>query len=900
MVLRFSERAAAALMRAFAVAQGYGLDYIGTEHLLAGIVGEGKGPAHDSLASQGCGVGELQPLLDQVHRKEIKMVELDRNLNIQDLANKATPRTKRVFELASHELKKSGRAAIEPEELLLGIIREGESVALQIMNALNVDLGTVFAAVSRNEAPQPEGGEGQPTQAGAEAAQGVGSGPGSAGRGGKTPTLEKYGRDLTQLAREDAFDPIIGREEEVQRIMQILCRRTKNNPVLIGEAGVGKTAIAEGLAQKIIAGNVPEILRDKRLVSLDMSGMLAGAKYRGEFEERLKDSLDEATQSGDVILFVDELHTIVGAGASEGAIDASNMMKPMLARGELQIVGATTIDEYRKNIEKDSALERRFQPVMVDEPSEEDAISILKGIKNKYEAHHKVVITDEAIESAVTLSRRYINDRFLPDKAIDLIDEGASRLRMQVIGDPEQLTEMQDKLRTVREEKESAVKREDFERAAELRKKESDLEAEIAELTATWKKEKDTEKSVLTADHVADIVSSWTGVPVAKITESDTERLKNLEAELHKRVIGQDEAVTAVAKAIRRGRLGLQDPNRPSGSFIFLGTTGVGKTELAKALAEVMFGDERSLIRLDMSEYMEKFDVSKLIGSPPGYVGYDEGGQLTEQVRRKPYSVVLFDEVEKAHPDVLNSMLQILDDGRLTDGQGRTVNFKNTIIIMTSNIGARMLTGGAGRKIGFGAAGQEESDPEMYGGKTYDEAKSMVMDELKKAFSPEFINRVDDIVFFHMLDREAMRQIAHIMLGKFALRTANIGITLESTEEADILLAQRGYDPVYGARPLRREIQNSVEDQFSEIMLDGVVREGDTAVIVVEDGEIKLKNKADCENVDCRGLTDDSPVEIAVVAEKNDAEDGSVVDESPGIETVAEEDDDVNESDGSD
>lgn len=859
MVLRFSERTLKVLIEAYKTAKGYGLDYIGSEHLLAGLVGEGEGDAYQALANHGCTADSLRPMLDQVHKKEMAEVELPADLNIEQIANKVTPRSKRILELAAFELKKSGRSVLEPEDLLIGILREGANVALQILMSMGIELPRLFAALPSAHAS--EGGSG------GAAAGAVNQGNAQAKGGGKTPTLEKYGRDLTELAKEDAFDPIIGRDDEIQRVMQILCRRTKNNPVLIGEAGVGKTAIAEGIAQKIVTGDVPEILQNKRLVSLDMSGMLAGAKYRGEFEERLKNSLDEAAQSGDIVLFIDELHTIVGAGASEGAMDASNMMKPMLARGELQIVGATTIDEYRKNIEKDAALERRFQPVMVDEPSEEDAIAILSGIKSKYEAHHKVVITDEAIEAAVRLSRRYINDRFLPDKAIDLIDEGASKLRMQTIGEPEEVAELQKKLQTVVSEKEVAVEKEDFERAAELRRKETDLETEIAQANTAWQKEKDTEKNVLTEDLIADVVAQWTGIPVKKITETDTERLRNLEAELQKRVIGQNEAVTAVAKAIRRGRLGLQDPNRPSGSFIFLGTTGVGKTELAKALAEVMFGDENALIRVDMSEYMEKFDTSKLIGSPPGYVGYDEGGQLTEQVRRKPYSVVLFDEVEKAHPDVLNALLQILDDGRLTDGQGRTVNFKNTIIIMTSNIGARLLTTSAGRKIGFGTSTGDDS--EMYGGKSYDEAKELVMDELKKAFSPEFINRVDDIIFFHMLGRDSMVEITHIMLRKFAQRTAQIGITLESTEDAEILLAQRGYNPVYGARPLRREIQSSVEDQFSEIMLDGAVREGDTAVILAVDGEIVLKNKNDVAAAETLTLASSAPTESDQAEEVN-------------------------------
>lgn len=842
MVMKFSDRAAQVLRHAYAVAQAYGADYIGTEHLLSGIMQEGSGDAWRSLAERDVTVEQLDELLDQVHDRTRGDMPDPGSVQIQDLVNRITPRTKRVLELANYEVRQQGGLAIEPEHLLLGILREGSSIAIRILNSLSVDMPAVFTELRSEQSQTPEQREldqiNQNLKARKQAKQ----------ADGQMPTLSKYGRELTKIAKEDGFDPIIGRDDEIQRVMQILCRRTKNNPVLIGEPGVGKTAIAEGLAQRIVSGDMPELLKNKRLISLDMGSLLAGAKYRGEFEERLKNCLDEATQAGNVILFIDELHTVIGAGASEGAVDAANMLKPMLARGQLQIIGATTIDEYRKNIEKDAALERRFQVVMVHEPSAEEAIQILRGLKNKYEAHHKVQITDDAIEAAVRLSSRYISDRFLPDKAIDLIDEGASKLRMNMASEPADVKRLETELEQVVADKAAAARKEDFEAAAALRHQEEKLNEELNRVRNTWQKAQETENNILDENQIADIVADWTGIPVRKLTETDTDRLRHLEAELKKRVIGQDEAVQAVAKAIRRGRLGLKDPNRPSGSFIFMGTTGVGKTELAKALAEVMFGSEDTLIRIDMSEFMEKFSVSKLIGSPPGYVGYEEGGQLTEQVRRKPYSVVLFDEIEKAHPDVMNVMLQMMDDGRLTDGQGRTVDFKNTILIMTSNIGSGLLTG-KGRAIGFGQTGSGglsgSDDQELYGGRSYSEARELMTAELKQAFRPEFINRVDEIIFFHMLDRAAMKQIVRILLGRFARRTREIGIELASTDEAEVLLAQRGYDPVYGARPLRREIQSSIEDAFSEAMLNGVVKVGDTALIRAVDGEIELVNRAD-------------------------------------------------------
>ena len=845
MMIRFSRRAGETLGSAWVTARSYGTGYIGTEHLLSGIVAERGGIASDLLTKSGLDATQVAKHLSSLYHKqpvEVAAEESDK-IDGNQIIGMMTPRTRLVINLAAREAEgRSQSGVIEPEHLLMGILREGDSVAVRILEEAGIAPRQFYSLLS--DAVQ----EGSVQVSNKEK-----DGPEKASRTSKesdTPNLDKFSRDLTAMAAEDRFDPIIGREEEIRRIEQILCRRTKNNPVLIGEPGVGKTAITEGVAQKIVENDVPELLRGKRLISLDLGGMLAGSKYRGEFEERLKKGIDEAVESGNVILFIDELHTIIGAGASEGAMDASNILKPMLARGEVQVIGATTLDEYRKHIEKDAALERRFQPVMVNEPEEGDSIEILFGLRPHYECHHRVRISDEAIEAAVQLSTRYITDRFLPDKAIDLIDEAASRLRINLESGSDELRELREKLDSIIAEKEKAVEDEAFEKAADLKTAEDELEQQLRRLEDCEIGANRDDWPVLTADMIADIVSSWTSIPVRSLTEDDSERLRRLEDELGKRVLGQDEATTAVSKAIRRGRLGLKDPQRPTGSFIFLGTTGVGKTELAKALAETMFGNENALVRIDMSEYMEKFDVSKLIGAPPGYVGYDEGGQLTEKIRRRPYSVVLFDEIEKAHPDVLNAMLQILEDGRLTDGQGRTVDFKNTIIIMTSNIGARLLVGPEGRRIGFKFEHEEEDrengkSEEIYGGKSYNEARDLVMEELHRSFSPEFINRVDEIIFFRMLDRPTMRRIVDIMLNQLSARIADIGLMTEVTDEAKDWLADKGYEPQYGARPLRRLIQTEVEDRFSEALLDGTVEKGEVAVVSLDkaQGHLVIQKK---------------------------------------------------------
>ncbi len=803
---RFTQRAAQALNLAKECSSNLGHNYIGTEHLLWGLVKEGGGIAANVLASNGVTESKVMEKIISIVGKG------DGSLPVSGY----TPRTKRVIELSYAETRRMGQNYIGTEHIMLAILREGESIAVRILMELGVDINKLYdSIITMLQEDTPAA-----VVANKPRAEEV-----------QTPTLDQFGRDLTAMAREGKIDPVIGRDKEIERIIQILSRRTKNNPCLIGEPGVGKTAICEGLAQKITEGNIPEILKGKRVVALDLSSMVAGAKYRGEFEERLKKSIEEIRNAGNVILFIDELHTIVGAGAAEGAIDASNILKPLLARGEIQVIGATTHDEYRKYIEKDAALERRFQPIQIGEPTQEEAIEILNGIRDKYEAHHNVKITDKAIEAAVRLSTRYITDRFLPDKAIDLIDEAASKVRLQSFTAPPDLQELEQKIEQLHKMKEDAIINQEFEKAASLRDQENALKEEMNSRKEQWKMKNQKETQCVTEEEIAAVVSTWTGIPVSRLAHEETEKLKNLENILHQRVIGQDEAVKAVAKAIRRGRVGLKDPKRPVGSFIFLGPTGVGKTELSKALAEALFGDESHMIRLDMSEYMEKHTVSRLVGSPPGYVGYDEGGQLTEKVRRKPYAVVLFDEIEKAHPDVFNVLLQILEDGRLTDASGRLVDFRNTVIIMTSNIGARDIV--EPKRLGFSAALENAA-------KDYEEMKKNVMNELKKTFRPEFINRVDELIVFHPLTRENINDIAALMLDEVAKRLKNTNITLTVDDQVKEFLAEKGYDKVYGARPLRRTIQNMVEDRLAEEILEGKISEGDSVRIVVNGDKLEF------------------------------------------------------------
>lgn len=816
---RFTQKAQEALRSAHACACELGHGYIGTEHILAGLCADDSAIAGKMLAAKGI-------TFDIVRTKIIELMGRNEELPTSTQLM-MTPRTKRVIELSFAEARKLSHNYIGTEHMLLALIREGESVAIKIMSELGVELPSFYAEIMSAVSGY----------SGSAAGAGSFDETASAGtqRVGKTntPTLDQFGRDFTKMAQDGKFDPVIGRDKEIARVIQILSRRTKNNPCLIGEPGVGKTAVIEGLAQKIASGDVPEVLRGKRLFTLDLSSMIAGAKYRGEFEERLKTAMSEVTKAGNVILFVDEIHTIIGAGAAEGAIDASNILKPSLARGEIQMIGATTLEEYRKHIEKDSALERRFQPITVGEPTQEESVQILMGIRDKYEAHHGVKITDAAVKAAVELSSRYITDRFLPDKAIDLIDEAASKVRLGKLTAPPTLKELEDKLAKITAEKESAVAVQDFERAASLRDDEKAAEEELKREQDAWKDKNTTEKSCVDEAQIASVVSDWTNIPVSRLTTDESERLLHMEDTLHKRVIGQDEAVNAIAKAIRRGRVGLKDPKRPIGSFIFLGPTGVGKTELSKALAEVMFGSEDDMIRVDMSEYMEKHSVSRLVGSPPGYVGYDDAGQLTEKVRRKPYSVILFDEIEKAHPDVFNILLQILEDGILTDSQGRRVDFRNTVIIMTSNIGARLITSQKGQKLGFSTSDDEQ--------KSYEKIKEDVLGELKKSFRPEFLNRIDDIIVFHQLDEEEIKQIASLMLDTLKKRLAENGITASFTDEAISHIAKEGFDPVYGARPLRRAIQSKIEDLLAEKMLESHIKDGDSISVDVEDGKLTVK-----------------------------------------------------------
>ena len=806
----FTEKANKALNLAIESAEEMRHNYVGTEHILYGLVKEGSGVAATALNE--CGVTEdaLREKLESINGT-MSLVELT--------PDDFTPRTKRVLRAAVIISSKTGYTYVGTEHLLLAILSESDSYAVAFLEELGVSVERLAQAVSKG------------MQGGAD--DGFGgfeneSAPNGSQKGGSA--LDKFGRDLTQAAKNGEIDPVIGREKEIQRVIQILSRRTKNNPVLIGEPGVGKTAVAEGLALEIAKGNVPEILKDKRVVSLDLTGMVAGAKYRGDFEERIKAAIDEVKKSKNTILFIDELHTIVGAGAAEGSADAANILKPSLARGDFQVIGATTLNEYRKYIEKDAALERRFQPVKVGEPTPEQAVQILKGLRDSYEAHHKVKITDEAINAAVTLSSRYIADRYLPDKAIDLIDEGASKVRLASLTSPDNVKELEDEIADYEKEKASAINEQDFERAARLRDEQKELQTKLDDAKKKWQEQQKGNSGEVTAEDIAKIVSEWTGIPVVQLTKEESERLLNMENILHERVIGQSEAVTAIAKAIRRGRVGLKDPKRPVGSFIFLGPTGVGKTELCKALAEAMFGDENAMLRLDMSEYMEKHTVSKLIGSPPGYVGFEEGGQLTEKVRRKPYSVVLFDEIEKAHPDVFNMLLQILEDGRLTDSQGRTVDFKNTIIIMTSNVGARLITEKQS-SLGFNSENENAEESEKK------DIKELVTGELRKVFRPEFLNRVDDIIVFNKLNKDEIKQIAVKMLKTLENRLDKMNIKISFTDNAISEIADKGFDENYGARPLRRAIQNEIEDPLSEQMLEGKVKDGAVVTCDFADGQ---------------------------------------------------------------
>ena len=815
---KFTPRAEEALRLSQESAEELGHGYVGSEHLLLGLLREEEGLAHRVLTEYGL----TDEMILSVLRRSVG-AGLAGTAPSQGL----TPRAKGVVELAVSEAARMGSPMIGTEHLLMGILREGGNMALRILRTVGVDPKKMYSSIVQkiNEAPK---------------AAPAGTVSSAKDSGKKGSALEEFTRDLTESARAGRLDPVIGRDEEIRRVIQILSRRTKNNPVLIGEPGVGKTAIAEGLAERIAAADVPEELLDKRVLSLDLSGMVAGTKYRGEFEERIKKTIDEVKKAGNVILFIDELHTIVGAGSAEGAVDAANILKPALSRGEIRVVGATTLDEYRKYIEKDAALERRFQPVTVGEPSPEATLEILKGLRDKYEAHHKLTITDEALEAAVSLSRRYINDRFLPDKAIDLMDEAASQVRMSAESTSPDLKSLEEKINALHREKADAIAAQDYEKAAQLRDLEQKYTQQVDIERENWKKSLSTNRGSVGAEDIAKVVAGWTGIPVTRLTEDESMRMLRLEETLHKRVVGQDEAVTAVAKAIRRSRVGLKDPKRPIGSFLFLGPTGVGKTELCKTLAETMFGDENAMIRLDMSEYMEKHTVSRLVGSPPGYVGHEEGGQLTEKVRRKPYSVVLFDEIEKAHPDVWNILLQILEDGIVTDSQGRRVDFKNTIIVMTSNVGAKNITA-AETPLGFHSGDKTAEEDEA---KRYERIRQAVMDDLKKTFRPEFLNRIDEIIVFRQLTQENIREIASRMLQVTGRRMAEQGITLDVDDDALTELARDGFDPQYGARPLRRPIQNLVEDAVAEQMLEGKLRSGGTAHVRLKDGKVVIESES--------------------------------------------------------
>lgn len=807
---RFTEKAIKVIMLAQEEARRLGHNFVGTEQVLLGLIGEGTGIAAKTLKSMGVNLKDA--------RVEVEKI-IGRGSGFVAVEIPFTPRAKRVLELSWDEARQLGHNYIGTEHLLLGLIREGEGVAARVLENLGVDLNKIRSNVVKML------GESKPQ------AVSSGAGVGSSSSKAKTPSLDEFGTDLTLAAQELRLDPVIGREKEIERVIQILARRTKNNPVLLGEPGVGKTAVAEGLAIRIVNAEVPDILDGKKVIQLDMGLLVAGTKYRGEFEERLKKIMDEIRQAGNVILVIDEMHTLIGAGAAEGAIDAANILKPALSRGEIQVIGATTSDEYRKYVEKDSALERRFQPIIIEEPSIDETIEIIKGLRSKYEEHHKLNISDEAIIAAVKLSSKYVSDRFLPDKAIDVLDEASSKVRLQVSSLSPEGKELDKELRALIKEKEDAIRNQEFEKASQLRDEEADMKDKIRELSAQWREEHEANKPTVTEEQIAEVISVMTGVPVTKLTEGESDRLLKLEDVLHERVIGQSDAVISISKAIRRARVGLKSPNRPIGSFIFSGPTGVGKTELAKALAEAMFGSEDNMIRVDMSEFMEKHSTAKLIGSPPGYVGYDDGGHLSEIVRKKPYSVILFDEIEKAHPDIFNIMLQILDDGRLTDSKGRHINFKNTVIIMTSNVGASMIASQS--KLGFSTAQDEKKDK-------YEKLKDTVMEELKKAFRPEFLNRIDDTIVFAHLSKEEIRQIVDLMLKDLFKRLQERELSIEVTDEVKDFLAKDGYSEAYGARPLRRLIQKKIEDILAEEILTNKYEPGDTIVLGMNEEKDKI------------------------------------------------------------
>jgi ATP-dependent Clp protease ATP-binding subunit ClpC len=821
---KFTQRAQMAIKNAESSAADLKHGYVGTEHFLLGLLSVEDGVASKAMEKQGVSVDKVVKKINEMLENQLPMPNAPRDF---------TPRSKKILELSVQEALKMGTGYIGTEHILLALMKETDCIAVRILLALNVNFQKLYYdimnMIGEGEQIESVGPLGMMGAAGHSQVQKQ-----NKSKKTNTPVLDQYSRDLTDMARENRFDPIVGRAKEIERVIQILSRRTKNNPCLIGEPGVGKTAIAEGLAQKIVEGNVPETIRNKRVVTLDLSSMVAGSKYRGEFEDRIKKSIDEVKNAGNIILFIDEIHTLIGAGAAEGAIDASNILKPSLARGEIQLIGATTIDEYRKHIEKDAALERRFQIVTIEEPSEEEAIEILKGLKDKYEAHHNVKISTSAIEAAVVMSSRYITDRYLPDKAIDLIDEAASRVRLKTFTAPPEIKKLEIKIDELEKEKESAIKTEEYEKAGDIKQKQGELKLKLEKLKTKWEDKTSKSDQVVDEDEIADIVSISTGIPVKKLANEEGQRLRDMEQIIHQRIVGQEQAVTAVAKAIRRGRVGLKDPKRPIGSFLFLGPTGVGKTELTKALAEVLFGDENAMIRIDMSEYMEKHTTSKLIGSPPGYVGYEEGGQLSEKVRRKPYSVILFDEIEKAHPDVFNMLLQVLDDGQITDSQGRKVNFKNTVIIMTSNIGARTII--EPKKLGFVSYVDQS--------KTYEDMKKNVMSEVKQVFRPEFLNRIDDVIVFEPLDKPEIKQIVKLLADELIKRIKNnMNIQVEITQNVVDYLAETGFDQNFGARPIKRAIQSKLEDAFAEEFLEGKLKNGSIVLVDYNNEKITFESK---------------------------------------------------------